>query len=89
MILSPLMGLEHRISASVYNNSKEVFSRQFAKHWWLTGFRKGMSSKSENLKMDICIELIDIKMRDIFVKALKDKKYKNISESNCRVYFKW
>lgn len=55
-------------------NGKVLFTRE-AKHWWITGFKLGEFSNPSELTMYIKITLKDKKMRDAFIKGLKEAGY--------------
>lgn len=52
-----------------------VFTRGPEKDWWLTGFKWGIYSKPEQLKMDITITFTNEEMKKVFVQALEKMGY--------------
>lgn len=59
---------------TLYKNGKKLFTRPYQLHWWLTGFKLGMSFWWDTLKMDITITFKSASMRDVFVTKWKTKK---------------
>lgn len=68
----------------------KLFSR-YGTSWWLTGFDVGLFSKPKDLQMKICIQFLDCKMRNAFVKALIKAGYtmNNIEICNNSVCFEF
>ena len=64
------------MSCTCYRDGEPIFSREYGKYWWCTGFIPGQlkkfSDRSE-LALKCRITLKDEEMRDLFVDALKAK----------------
>lgn len=52
---------------SLERNGKELFARDWTRHWWLTGFRWGEISKPEELEMKISIRFPNEEMLQAFI----------------------
>lgn len=63
-----------KMSYSLEKNGNTLFTRE-DKHWWLTGFMIGEFSEPSELIMELNITLKDERMRDAFVKGLKNANY--------------
>jgi len=48
-------------------NGDELFSRDWTKHWWLTGFHWGIYSEPEELKMEFKVRFPNSDMLDAFL----------------------
>ncbi len=83
------------MSMTCYRNGEEIFTRDYAKYWWCTGFVPGrlesFSDRSE-LVVKCRITMKDYKMLVAFTGALKENGY-NLGEefttSGLDVYFTW
>lgn len=93
---------EYRIDMcfSLKRKGKEIFSRDWTCHWWLTGFKWGMFSQPEDLSMDVSLRFPNEKMKKAFLEGtdssedladgngLKNLGYKNYKEiDECTVQF--
>lgn len=70
------------MSFTLIKDGKELFTRK-SKHWWLTGFKLGEFSETNQLMMDIQIKLKDSTMRNAFIGGLIEAGY---SEQEIDVY---
>jgi hypothetical protein len=62
------------IGFTLYRDGKPVFSRGPEKHWWLTGFKWGVYSTPEQLKMEVAFNL-PADVHGPFVAALRKRGY--------------
>lgn len=75
------------MSFTLYRNGRELFHRGPERHWWLTGFKWGVLSKPEDLKMKLRIRFPASRMRGAFVAAAKKTGYDNLNEDGTAVSF--
>lgn len=66
----------------VLSKKCQLFSR-CGTSWWLTGFDIGLFSKPKDLKMGVCINFPDCKMRNAFVHAMIEAGYSKNSLCVC------
>ncbi len=52
---------------SLHKDGKELFSRDWTRHWWLTGFRWGVFSEPEELQMLFSVRFPDHEMQQAFL----------------------
>ena len=52
-----------------YKNGKKLFAREYQTHWWLTGFKPGISRRRDNLSMYITLGFHDLEMARSFCSA--------------------
>ncbi len=52
---------------SLRKDGKELFSRDWTKHWWLTGFRWGVFSEPEELQMQFSVRFPSREMQQAFI----------------------
>ena len=64
-----------------------LFARGPERHWWLTGFRWGLLSRPEELRMDVSITFPDAGMRDAFVASLRAMGYPGVRVADLAVSF--
>lgn len=72
---------------TLHRNGKALFTRPAERHWWLTGFRWGVFSEPEDLKMAASITLKDRAMCRAFRGALSTLGYRGVSVDNNTVKF--
>jgi len=67
------------VGMSIYHNDKRLFTREFGKRWWTTGFQvnpvAGLASRSKprkNLTMDATIQLKSAEMARLFAAKLEE-----------------
>jgi hypothetical protein len=75
------------MSSTLYRKGHKVFSRGPEKHWWLTGFKWGLLSEPEDLRMDVSIECLDAVMTSALVRALTGMGYLNVQTNGNTVTF--
>jgi UDP-2,3-diacylglucosamine pyrophosphatase LpxH len=75
------------MSSTLYRNGQKVFSRGPEKHWWLTGFKWGVLSEPEDLRMDVSIECLDAVMTSALVGALTGVGYQDVQPNGNTVTF--
>lgn len=73
-----------KMSLTLYKNNIKLFSRPAQNHWWLTGFKPGIKSKKDVLKMSVTITFKSLSMAKAFCKAAKLPK-----PTSSTVSFKW
>ena len=85
------------MSCTCYRDGEPLFSREYAKYWWCTGFVPGQlkkfSDRSE-LAVKCRITMKDEEMLNLFVNALKDKpnnlvEGRHFSVSGLDVFITW
>lgn len=65
-----------RIKSVLWKKGRQLYFRR-GYHWWLTGFVLGEFSRPKDLEMDIELTLKDAKMRDAFLKGLREAGYRD------------
>jgi UDP-2,3-diacylglucosamine pyrophosphatase LpxH len=75
------------LSSALYRNGQKIFSRGPEKHWWLTGFKWGVLSEPEDLKMDVSIGCLDSVMKAALVNAMTAMGYQNLQVNGNTVSF--
>ena len=77
------------VGMSIYHNDKRLFTREFGKRWWTTGFQvnpvAGLQSRSKprkNLTMDATIQLKSAEMAQLFAAGLKDWGFQEADSLN-------
>jgi hypothetical protein len=76
-----------KMSFTLYRDGQKLFSRGPELHWWLTGFKWGVYSNPDQLRMDLTIEFPNPDMQKAFVDALKSMGYNNVQENSNKVSF--
>ena len=72
----------------LWKNGCRLFERGWERHWWLTGFRWGILSEPEQLKMTVGICFPERKMQQAFVhQGLEGLGYSYMETGNCSVEF--
>lgn len=74
------------VKMSMYNNENYMFTREFGKRWWTTGYQvslaAGIQSRTKpryNLTMDTTIQLLSKAMADAFVKEIIKRGFRQVS----------
>jgi len=75
------------MSFTLFKNGKELFRRGPEKHWWLTGFKWGVISTTDELTADIHIECKDTGMQNVFANSLTALGYTFDKTANAGVHF--
>ena len=69
-------------------NGRQLFTRGWERHWWLTGFHWGLLSEPEQLTMTVGIRFPTRKMQQAFVhQGLEEMGYSYCETGNCSVEF--
>ena len=69
-------------------DGEELFARDWAKHWWLTGFYWGIQSEPEQLAMMVGIRFPNREMEQAFVhQGLESMGYEYTETDDCTVEF--
>lgn len=67
---------------------KELFARDWTRHWWLTGFRWGIQTEPEQLEMRLGIHFPNREMQQAFVcQGLRALCYPYVETDGCSVEF--
>ena len=73
---------------SLDKDGKELFARDWTRHWWLTGFHWGILSEPEQLAMTVGIRFPDRTMQQAFVhQGLEGTGYTYAETDDCSVEF--
>jgi UDP-2,3-diacylglucosamine pyrophosphatase LpxH len=75
------------LSSVLYRNGQRLFKRGPEKHWWLTGFKWGVFSQPEDLRMDVTIECRDAAMRTALGDSLAAMGYDGVDVVSNTVSF--
>ena len=76
-----------QIAFRLVRNGSEMFARGPERHWWLTGFRWGVLSRPEELRMDVSIAFPDLEMCDAFAASLRAMGYADVVVAASTVSF--
>lgn len=70
------------------NNGQELFSRDWTRHWWLTGFHWGIQTEPEQLEMTVGIRFSNREMQQSFIhQGLETMGYTYVENDDCSVEF--
>ena len=73
---------------SLHKGDKELFTRDWKRHWWLTGFHWGLLSEPEQLTMNVGIRFPNREMEQAFVRdGLGSLGYSYTETGDCCVEF--
>ena len=75
------------LSATLHRDGEVVFTRGPEMHWWLTGFKWGVLSDTDQLSVDVAITLKDEQMCEAFMAAIAGRPYPNLEVNGTTVSF--
>ena len=75
------------LSATLYRDGEEIFTRGPEPHWWLTGFKWGVLSDPNELSVDVSITLTDDDMCEAFKAGIAGRPYTNLQFDGAKVSF--
>lgn len=73
---------------TLVKDGQELFTRDWTRHWWLTGFHWGIQTEPEQLEMKVGIRFPDREMQQAFVcQGLECLGYTYVENDDCSVEF--